>query len=40
MAAEQPARQLLRRGFETNLSYIRVFYIKFCEFFRKVPKYQ
>jgi hypothetical protein len=29
-----------KKGFETNLQYIRLFYIKFCEFFRQVAAYR
>jgi hypothetical protein len=28
------------RGFETNLKYIRLFYIRFCEYFREVAAFK
>lgn len=28
------------KSFQTNLRYIRLFYIKFCEFFRDIPQFR
>ncbi len=34
MIASKASDENQFRGFQTNLKYIRSFYIKFCEFFR------